>query len=210
AAGRYTDVWLMLGDDAYDTGTDAEFQAAVFDMFPTYLRQTPLWSAIGNHETAQATNPPLSIPYFQMFSFPTNGEAGGVPSGTEKYYSFDYGRIHFIALDSMTSSRQPGSPMLTWLLNDLESTSQDWIIAFWHHPPYTKGSHNSDTETELIEMRQNVLPILEAGGVDLVLTGHSHCYERSFFINGHYGSSTTFNNTMKIDGGSGREDGTGS
>jgi hypothetical protein len=209
AAGRYTDVWLMLGDDAYDTGTDSEFQAAVFDMYPTYLRQTPIWSAIGNHETAQATNPPLTIPYFQMFSFPTNGEAGGVPSGTEKYYSFDYGSIHFIALDSMTSSRQPGSPMLTWLQNDLEATAQEWIIAFWHHPPYTKGSHNSDTETELVEMRQNVLPILEAGGVDLVLTGHSHCYERSYFINGHYGLASTFSAQNLIDAGSGRENGTG-
>ena len=209
AAGRYTDVWLMLGDDAYNSGTDSEFQAAVFDMYPTYLRQSTLWSALGNHETAQATNPPLTIPYFQIFNFPTNGEAGGVPSGTEKYYSFDYGRIHFIALDSMTSSRQPGSAMLTWLQADLESTAQDWIIAFWHHPPYTKGSHNSDTETELIQMRQNVLPLLEAGGVDLVLAGHSHCYERSYFINGHYGLSTTFSGQNLIDGGSGREDGTG-
>ncbi len=210
AAGRYTDVWLMLGDDAYNTGTDAEFQAAVFDMYPTYLRQSPLWSAIGNHETAQSTNPPLTIPYFQNFTFPTNGEAGGAASGTEKYYAFDYGRIHFIALDSMTSSRQPGSPMLTWLQADLASTAQDWIIAFWHHPPYTKGSHNSDTETELVEMRQNVLPMLEAGGVDLVLTGHSHCYERSYFLNGHYGLSSTLTAAMKLDGGSGRADGTGS
>lgn len=209
AAGRYTDVWLMLGDNAYNSGTDAEFQAAVFDMYPSYLRQSVLWSAIGNHETAQATNPPLTIPYFQIFTFPTNGEAGGMPSGTEKYYSFDYGRIHFIALDSMTSSRQPGSPMLTWLQTDLQSTTQDWLIAFWHHPPYTKGSHNSDTETELVEMRQNVLPLLEAGGVDLVLTGHSHCYERSYFINGHYGLSTTFSSANVIDGGSGREGGTG-
>ena len=105
AAGRYTDVWLMLGDDAYNSGTDSEFQAAVFDMYPTYLRQSVLWSAIGNHETAQATNPPLTIPYFQIFTFPTNGEGGGVPSGTEKYYSFDYGRIHFIALDSMPAGK---------------------------------------------------------------------------------------------------------
>jgi hypothetical protein len=208
-ADRYTDVWLMLGDNAYDTGTDAEFQTAVFDMYPSYLRQTPLWSAIGNHETAQATNPPLTIPYFQSFTFPTAGEAGGAASGTEKYYSFDYGRIHFIALDSMTSSRLPGSPMLTWLQADLESTLQDWIIAFWHHPPYSKGSHNSDTETELVQMRANVLPLLEAGGVDLVLAGHSHSYERSYFIDGHYGVSSTFNASMKLDGGSGREDGTG-
>ncbi len=205
AAGRYTDVWLMLGDDAYNTGTDAEFQAGLFNMYPAYLRQSVLWSAIGNHETAQSTNPSLTIPYFQIFNLPMAAESGGVASGTEKYYSFDYGRIHFIALDSMTSSRLPGSAMLTWLQADLTATTQDWIIAFWHHPPYTKGSHNSDTETELIEMRGYVLPILEAGGVDLVLCGHSHSYERSFFINGHYGQSTNFSDLMKLNPGGGRE-----
>jgi hypothetical protein len=112
----------------------------------------------------------------------------------------------------MTSSRLPGSPMLTWLQADLESTTQDWIIAFWHHPPYTKGSHNSDTEIELVEMRQHVLPVLEAGGVDLVLTGHSHSYERSYLINGHYGLSTTFSSSNLIDNGNGRDGaaGTGS
>ncbi|HEX2748150.1 MAG TPA: Ig-like domain-containing protein [Verrucomicrobiales bacterium] len=208
-AGRYTDVWLMLGDNAYETGSDAEFQTAVFDMYPSYLRQTPLWSAIGNHETAQATNPPLTIPYFQNFTFPAAGEAGGAASGTEKYYSFDYGRIHFIALDSMTSSRLPGGTMLEWLRADLEFTSQDWIIAFWHHPVYSKGSHDSDTATESVQMRENILPVLEAGGVDLVLAGHSHCYERSFFIDGHYGVSSTFNPSMKLDGGSGRTDAAG-
>lgn len=206
---RNTDVWLMLGDNAYENGTDAEYEAAVFDMYPTFLRQTVLWSTIGNHDTAQSTNPSLTIPYFQIFNLPTAGEAGGAASGTEKYYSFDYANIHFICLDSMTSSRQPGSPMLTWLQSDLESTAQQWIVAFWHHPAYTKGSHNSDTETQLIEMRQNVLPILEAGGVDLVLAGHSHNYERSYFINGHYGLSTTFSGAHLIDGGDGRETGTG-
>jgi hypothetical protein len=206
---RNTDVWLMLGDNAYENGTDAEFEAAVFDMYPSFLRQSVLWSTIGNHDTAQSTNPALTIPYFQMFNFPTAGEAGGVASGTEKYYSFDYANIHFICLDSMTSSRQPGSPMLTWLQTDLESTTQHWIVAFWHHPPYSKGSHNSDTETPLMEMRQNVLPILEAAGVDLVLAGHSHNYERSFFINGHYGLSATFSGANLIDGGDGRQTGTG-
>ncbi|MHA3770035.1 Ig-like domain-containing protein [Verrucomicrobiota bacterium sgz303538] len=209
AGSRYTDVWLMLGDNAYDAGLDTEYQRAVFDTYPSFLRQTAIWSAIGNHETAQATNPPASLPYFQMFSFPTQGEAGGVPSGTEKYYSFDHGDIHFICLDSMTSARTPGSPMLTWLENDLASTTQRWIIAFWHHPPYTKGSHNSDTEVELTEMRQYVLPMLEAGGVDLVLSGHSHCYERSMLINGHYGQSTSFSTQNIINGGTGKEDGTG-
>jgi hypothetical protein len=99
--------------------------------------------------------------------------------------------------------------MLTWLRDDLAATSKPWIIAFWHHPPYSKGSHNSDTEIELIEMRENALPILEAAGVDLVLTGHSHSYERSFLIDGHYGPSSTLTSDMILDGGDGLPEGTG-
>jgi len=201
----YTNLLLMLGDNAYNDGTDAEYQAAVFNMYPTVLRQTPLWSTIGNHDTAQSTNPPSNLPYFQMFTLPANAEAGGVASGTEKYYSFNYGNIHFVCLDSMTSSRATNSAMLVWLQNDLAQNIQPWVIAFWHHPPYTKGSHNSDTETQLAEMRQNVLPTLESYGVDLVLSGHSHSYERSFLIDGHYGTSSTFTSMMKKNAGGGRE-----
>ncbi|MGE0822341.1 MAG: Ig-like domain-containing protein [Candidatus Binatia bacterium] len=206
---RYTDLWLMLGDNAYVNGTDAEYQAAVFNVYPLILRQSVLWPTIGNHDTAGLSSPPSTLPYFQIFTLPTNGETGGIPSGTEKYYSFDYANIHFICLDSMSSDRSPTGPMLTWLQNDLAATTQDWIIAFWHHPPYSKGSHDSDAEAPLIQMRQNVLPILEAGGVDLVLSGHSHSYERSYLLNGHYGSSNTLAASMILDNGSGREGDTG-
>jgi hypothetical protein len=203
---RYTDLWLMLGDNAYSTGTDVQYQAAVFDMYPELLRQTVLWPTIGNHDTAFSVDPPSTLPYFQIFSLPVNGQAGGVPSGTEKYYSYDYANIHFVCLDAMSSDRRSDGPMCTWLEQDLAANEKDWLIAYWHHPPYTKGSHDSDSENELIEMRENVVPILEAYGVDLVLCGHSHCYERSFLINGHYGLSGTFDNDMKVQPGSGRED----
>jgi len=205
----HTNIWLMLGDNAYESGTDSEYQTAVFDMYPTMLRKSVLWPTIGNHDTAQSSNPPASLPYFAMFTLPTNAQAGGMASGTEKYYSFDYGNIHFICLDSMTSDRSSTGPMATWLRADLASSTRQWTIAFWHHPPYTKGSHNSDTETELVQMRQTFLPILEEAGVDLVLAGHSHSYERSYLIDGHYGTSSTFTNAMKKDGGSGRPDASG-
>jgi len=205
----HTNLWLMLGDNAYENGTDSEYQAAVFNMYPTMLRQSVLWPALGNHDTAQSSNPPASLPYFAMFTLPTGAQAGGVASGTEKYYSFDYANIHFICLDSMTSDRSTNGPMATWLRADLASTTRQWIIAFWHHPPYSKGSHDSDTESFLAQMRQTFLPILEDAGVDLVLAGHSHSYERSFLIDGHYGVSSTFTNAMKKDGGSGRADGSG-
>jgi hypothetical protein len=205
----HTNLWLMLGDNAYENGTDGDYQTAVFNMYPTMLRKSVLWPTIGNHDTAQSTNPPAGLPYFSMFTLPTAAEAGGLASGTERYYSFDYGNVHFICLDSMTTDRSPNGPMATWLTNDLGATQQQWVVAFWHHPPYSKGSHNSDTEAQLFEMRQNFLPILEAGGVDLVLAGHSHSYERSYLIDGHYGSSATFTDAYKKNGGSGRADGTG-
>jgi hypothetical protein len=210
---------LQLGDNAYAEGKDSEFQDALFDMYPTLLRKTPFWSCLGNHETAQATAFVDTYPYFDMYTLPTAGEAGGVASGTEHYYSFNYGNIHFIALDSMTASRavddpstpavNEDGPMAAWLRTDLQSTTAKWIICFFHHPAYSKGSHNSDQDNELIQMRQNFLPILEAGGVDLTLAGHSHVYERSFLLDGHYGFSTTLTAAMKVNAGDGREAGSG-
>ncbi len=203
----YADVWLMLGDNAYPVGTDDQYQGAVFDMYPELLRKTVLWSTIGNHETYSGTFEDFA--FLHIFNQPTAGECGGVPSGTEKYFSFDYGSIHFVCLDAMTSDRSSNAPMCSWLRADLAANTNDWLIAFWHHPPYTKGSHDSDWEFELIEMRENAVPILESYGVDLVLCGHSHCYERSFLVDGHYGPSGTFEESMKKDAGSGRADDTG-
>lgn len=203
------DLVLLLGDNAYNVGSDSEYQRAIFECYPATLRNTPLWSTIGNHETAQSPNPSSTIAYYQIFSLPQDGEAGGLASGTEDYYSFDHANIHFVCLDSMTSSRAANGAMANWLRADLESTTQDWIVAFWHHPPYTKGSHNSDTEVELIEMRQNILPILEAHGVDLILAGHSHAYERSHLLDGHYGTSGTLTPAMTLNTGGGRPDGAG-
>jgi Calcineurin-like phosphoesterase/Purple acid Phosphatase, N-terminal domain/FG-GAP-like repeat len=209
---RHTDLWLMLGDNAYESGTDAEYQNAVFNMYPTLLRQSVLWPTLSNHDSVSSDSATQTGPYYDIFSLPRNAEAGGVASGTEAYYSFDFGNIHFIVLDSSESSRAPNGAMLTWLTSDLAATTQPWIIAYWHHAPYSNaadGFHNSDTNPRQKEMRQNVLPILEAGGVDLVLTGHAHWYQRSYLIDGHYGLSSSFTAGMKVDGGSGRVDDTG-
>lgn len=190
---RTPDLCLMLGDNAYNSGTDTEYQTNYFDIYTTFFRKMPQWSTLGNHDANNgSTSSTANFPYFDMFTFPTNGECGGVASGTERYNSFDYGNIHVVNLDSQTSSRATNGAMATWLQNDLASTTKTWIIAIFHHPPYSKGSHDSDSETQMVEMRTNFGPILEAGGVDLVLVGHSHAYERSNFIDGHYGVSSTY------------------
>ena len=199
----YTNVFLSLGDNAYTSGTDSEFQTKFFNVYAPILRITSVWPTLGERDAANSNT------YFSIFDLPTSGEAGGRASGTEAYYSFNYGNIHFISLDSMTSSRSATGAMLTWLKADLQANLRPWIIAFWHHAPYSKGNHNSDAETQMIEMRQNANKILEDSGVDLVLSAHSNSYERTMFINGHYGTSGTFNSSMVVNGGNGRADGTG-
>lgn len=204
------EVWLMLGDNAYGSGTDAQYQAAVFDIYPTFLENTALFPTRGNHDDLHAGG---NNDYYDIFTMPVNGELGGVASGSESYYSFDHANIHFICLDSDGTSRAVNGAMANWLRSDLAATSQEWIIAFWHHPPYTKGSHNSDNAGDssgrLFDMRENFLPILDSAGVDIVLCGHSHSYERSYLLNGHYDVSTTLAAGMIIDSSDGSLEGDG-
>ncbi|MBL0257825.1 MAG: fibronectin type III domain-containing protein [Bacteroidetes bacterium] len=201
----HTNVWLWLGDNAYNDGTDTEYQTKVFNMYPSQFKKFVVWPTSGNHDlhTANATN--QTGPYFDNFTMPKNGEAGGLASGTEAYYSFNYANIHFICLESYDAAfRATGGAMATWLTNDLNANTQRWTVVYFHHPPYSKGSHNSDTETELIQMRTNIMPILEGKKVDLVMAGHSHSYERSMLIRGHFGLETTFSaSTMAVSSGSG-------
>src|SRR2546425_3233331 len=205
---RHTDLWLMLGDNAYSDGTDSEDQGAVFDMYPTMLRKSVLWPTFGNHDSHSADSSSQSGPYYDIFTLPKSGEAGGVASGTEAYYSFNYANIHFVCLDSSDVDRSPTGAMLTWLKADLAANTQQWLIAYWHHPPYSKGV-DSDTNSTLAQMRQYANPILESYGVDLVLSGHSHSYERSYLLDGHYGVSSTLTSAMIVDAGDGRVDGNG-
>lgn len=206
-------LWLMLGDNAYPNGSDGQYQDAVFDLYPMLLNRLILWSTPGNHDVNNADSPSQSGPYYDIFNLPKSGEAGGMPSGTEAYYSFDYGKVHFVSLDSADTDLSPNAAMMAWLIADLNSTAQEWIVAFWHHPPYSKGSHDSDSSGDsggrLFAMREDFLPVLEAAGVDLVLTGHSHSYERTFMLSGHYDTSDTLTPGMIVDSGDGDPEGDG-
>ncbi len=82
---RHTDLWLMLGDNAYSNGDDVQYQSAVFNMYATMLRKSVLWSTLDNHDTDGSTALVDTYPYFSIFTLPKNGEAGGIASGTEHY-----------------------------------------------------------------------------------------------------------------------------
>jgi len=183
------DFWLTTGDNAYRSGTNQQFQDNFFTPYKQILRNTPVWPIYGNHDARRWT-------FYNIFSFPSRAEVGGLASGTEKYFSFNYSNLHVVVLDSQSSRIQPNSRMLRWLEKDLAINKQRWLVAAFHHPPYTRGTHHSDNPADSLNRMQNirryVLPILEQAGVDVVLTGHSHMYERSWFMKQHYGLSSTF------------------
>lgn len=209
-----TDVWLMLGDNAYGDGTDEEYQTKNFEIYPDLYRNTTAWPAPGNHDYKSVDILTHNGPYYDIYDLPQDGESGGLASGTEFYYSFDVGNTHFVCLNSEWTPYiyvPIASPMALWLIADLQQSKKTWKVAFWHQPPYTKGSHDSDDPFSIMAMfRQNILPFLELGGCDLALQGHSHCYERSFLLSGHYGYSQLFNEDRHVvDGSSGKlSDGT--
>ncbi len=181
----WLDLLLTTGDNAYRSGTNRQFQRGFFEPYAGLLRRVPVLPAYGNHDARRRV-------FFRLFDFPAQGESGGLPSGTERWFAVDYGPLHVVMIDTSTQPVVPGNPMLDWLRRDLAASDKPWRVAVMHHPPYTRGSHDSDRRRDshgrMFEVREHLLPILEAGGVDLVIAGHSHMYERSHLLDCHYGT----------------------
>lgn len=229
-------LWLWLGDNVYQDGTDEEYDNKVFDSIWGYkklMKHLPFASTSGNHDYNSicaweqpglcSTHPDQHTgPYLDLIDPPTEGELGGVPSHRKLFYSFDYGDAHFTVLNSELGSLNSNynwigllnsdtaftSPMLEWLKADLAATTKKWKIVIWHQTPYSAqdGFTDSFSQPFCIASRVHFNPIVEKYGVDLVLVGHDHNYQRTYLINGHYGKSNTFQPSMMINGTSGNPD----
>jgi predicted phosphodiesterase len=151
------DLIIHTGDLAYDSGTISQYEDTVFAVYADLFRNIPFFPASGNHDykTQQGA------PFRDVFNLPAdNGE---------KWYSYDWGRVHFVALDTEADY----STQMTWLDRDLAATQLPWKIIYMHKPPYSSGLHGSDTT-----LRSKLAPIAQKYGVQLILAGHDHDYER--------------------------------
>ena len=188
-------MWVLLGDNAYKSGTQKQYNKALFKPYIELVKRMTPWAVIGNHDARRWA-------FYDIFDFPTHGESGGVPSGSESFYSIDNGNLHLVMLDSETVDRDADSQMIQWLDKDLQANKKPWTIVAFHTPPYTDGGHHSDNDYDsrgrMSDMRENFVPLFDKYGVDLVLGGHSHDYERSKLLVGHTGKSDTFSKTKHI------------
>jgi hypothetical protein len=148
---------IHTGDLAYDDGTIGQIEDTVFAIYAPLFQHLPFFPAAGNHEY----NTLQGAPFRAVFSLP--GDGG------EKWYSYDWGRIHFVALDTEADY----ATQAKWLDADLAATALPWKIVYFHKPPYSSGSHGSD-----LSLRKALEPVFVKHRVQLVLAGHDHDYER--------------------------------
>jgi len=161
------DFVLHLGDVIYPSGQASGYDPRFFMPYRDLLDQAPLFPSLGNHDYGTASGGP----YLDVFYLPTNN-----PLGTERYYSFEWGNAHFVALD-LNQAYGPGSAMYDWLVSDLSAVTAPWKFVFFHQAIYSSGPHGF--ELAIRAMRDALAPVFEQQGVDVVFAGHDHDYERS-------------------------------
>jgi hypothetical protein len=153
---------LTLGDNVYESGTLNEFNNCYNPTWGQFKART--YPSVGNHEykTSGAAG------YFSYF-----GAAAGDPQ--KGNYSYDVGTWHIVVINSNCSEIggcDINSPQVTWLNADLAAHPALCTLAYWHQPLFSSGLHGNDGA---------VKPIWQAlynAGVELVLNGHDHDYER--------------------------------
>jgi predicted phosphodiesterase len=163
------DFVLMMGDNIYGSKTPADFKRKFEDPYQT-LRSAGVkfYACLGNHDhTAERLYKPFNM-------------------DGQRYYTFKNGNVQFFGLDS----NYMDPPQVEWLEHQLSGSNAIWKICFFHHPLYSHGKfHGSD-----LDLRARLEPMFVKYGVDVVLNGHEHVYERvvpqqgiNYFVLGNSG-----------------------
>lgn len=191
------------GTAKYDNSTGAYYCRWLADVTTSgtrcpsgQARTNAFFPALGNHDYSDATPAPAT--YLTYFRLPGAGFANS--SGNERYYDFVQGNVHFFVLNS--NPEEPdgissGSVQAAWLKTQLAASTSAWNIVYDHHPPYSSDStHGSSTALRWP---------FASWGADVVISGHSHTYERImrdgivYFVNG-LGGAPRYGFNAQLDG----------
>lgn len=194
---------LITGDNVYSRGRVSEYLKNYFPFFngtkkeSSLMQSVPFYLSIGNHDVGASDlqTYPDGLAFFYYFDLPLNAPAfkkmvtatgsmerlNAFKNATEgRYpnmanYSFDHGNVHILCIDSNPYVHPFDPDFLLWLENDLKNSNAKWKMVAFHHP----GFHSSKVHYNAQWMRA-LSPVFERSGVDLVLNGHVHNYQRSY------------------------------
>ncbi len=188
---------VHTGDVVYPAGGHTEYESMFFEPYADLIRNVPMFPCLGNHDYYTGDG----APYLELHSVP----ADTVPEADRgRYYSFDSGNVHFVSIDSNTPlNRGPAAMarMLQWLDNDLAASREFWRVVYFHHPPYASGPNDQDPVSQMA--RLNIVPVLEKHGVELVLNGHEHSYQRTVPLKGGQAADARDGTVYVTTGGGG-------
>jgi hypothetical protein len=180
------DLVLHVGDVIYPSFETNRADLRCLSVYQPHMKSTPYFFAFGNHDLYSGDSG-----FLETFYLPTNSA-----TGTEHFYSFDHGDVHFCALfvpqraqDALYPNYylDTGTAQYRWLTNDLATSAKPWKILFFHIPVNTSGPHRFDSNGgvyDRLDLQRILLPIARQYGVQLILNGHDHAFERFEPMNG--------------------------
>lgn len=174
------DFYINMGD-LVDNGADYYQWQEWFKGISGFAADIPLAPVMGNHETYTLDwKTQLPELYTNLFSLPPNG----FKQYQNQFYSFDYGPVHFVVLDTQADELHEFQPdlmqeQLAWLKNDLSANKARWTIVLQHRDILLyEFKTRPGSSTHFIDIGQIFMPVFEEYNVDLVLSAHLHTYRR--------------------------------
>ena len=155
---------VHTGDLIYPRGAWRDYDPKFFSVYAPLLRDSPFYGSLGNHDNITQKG----APWLANFEFPRNGPQGITP---ERNYSFRWGNAQFWILDGNTTGAEM-RVIASWLRRGIDESRATWKFAVFHQPPYSSGLHGGYGV-----VKKYYSPVLE-NGIDVVLNGHDHHYER--------------------------------
>jgi predicted phosphodiesterase len=167
------DLILHTGDVVYPRGEERHYDRSFFVPYRRLIKEVPIFPTLGNHDVEKNNG----AAYLKNFHLPHNNR-----QSSQRYYSFDWGNAHFVALNSeLYHEDDSDSPeeQKAWLEHDLRETRQPWKFVFLHRGLYSSSNHGGDED-----IREDLEPVFVRCKVDMVFSGHDHNYERTVPIKG--------------------------
>lgn len=188
--------FLMNVGDLVEIGNMQAHWENWYDAAAGVIDTIPEMPVQGNHETYQDPTYSSMKPnlYVNQFNVPQNG-----PDGLKgQTYSFNYGSVHFVVLDSQEAEEQPVggdifAPQEAWLEQDLSANTQDWTVVLMHKTIY----YNKATRTNE-DLKAAFQPIFDKYHVDVVFDGHDHDYSRTYPMYGDHMVSSPAQGTVYV------------